>query len=65
MVHAAGGQAGPALDQLEHALAMGYRNYQFLDSAPALDPIRSDPRFGSLLERYRSEATDPPPATSH
>ena len=65
MVHAAGGQAGPALDQLEHALAMGYRNYQFLDSAPALDPIRSDPPFESLLERYRSEATDPPPATSH
>jgi adenylate cyclase len=65
MVYAASGQAEPALAGLESALAMGYRGFEFLDSAPGWDPLRSDPRYQALLERYRNKTAGPSTSSDH
>jgi TolB-like protein len=45
------GQGGPAVDQLEKALALGDSGLIYLRNDPLLDPLRDDPRFQDLLKR--------------
>jgi len=42
-----------ALEQLEAALAQGYRDVDDLRRSPYLAPLRRDPRFAQLLASYR------------
>jgi TolB-like protein/Flp pilus assembly protein TadD len=45
------GQAEDALRCLEEALARGFSNKEWFEKDPDLDPIRSHPRFQTLMER--------------
>ncbi len=47
------GQIPSALDNLEKAMALGYREFRFLLSDPDLANVRTDPRLKELLEKYR------------
>ena len=40
-----------AVATLEVALALGYRDFEFLEKDPDLDPIRRDPSYKRLVER--------------
>ncbi len=51
VVHAAAGDHEAAFGRLERALAEREHELVFLAVDPALDPLRGDPRFGSLAER--------------
>jgi serine/threonine protein kinase/Flp pilus assembly protein TadD len=51
------GEYEEALDWLRIAVDNGFGNYRFLEELdPFLEPLRSDPRFGELVERARAEA---------
>ena len=45
------GSAEEAIGSLETAVALGYRDFEFLQRDPDLDPIRGDARFKRLVER--------------
>ena len=53
-IMAAQGDRDGALDHLESALELHYRDFAALESAPYLDKLRSDPRYEELIERYRT-----------
>ena len=43
------GDRESALNELENALAAGYRDSDAIDASPNFDPLRDDPRFTDLL----------------
>jgi tetratricopeptide (TPR) repeat protein len=43
------GEVGAALDALEQALALGYRDFEFLAKDPDLANVREDARYRSLI----------------
>jgi len=45
------GDRESALNELEKALAAGYRDSDAIDASPNFDPLRDDPRFTDLLLR--------------
>lgn len=45
------GRADEAIASLETAIALGYRDFEFLMRDRDLDPIREDARFKRLVER--------------
>lgn len=45
------GQLDAALDQLERALALGYKDHAFLAEDPDLQALHGNPRFDALLAR--------------
>lgn len=45
-----------ALEALEKALQLGFRDFEHIEKDKDLDPIRADPRFTLLIEKYKSEA---------
>ena len=47
------GQIGSALESLEKALALGYRDFRFLLSDPDMENLRKDSRFTQLLQKFR------------
>jgi tetratricopeptide (TPR) repeat protein len=51
VIHVALGEAGPALDLLEQAHDQRDKQVRLLRVEPLLDPIRTEPRFHTLLER--------------
>ena len=53
--YAALGDRESALNELEKALAAGYRNSDAIDASPNFDPLRDDPRFTDLLLRMNLE----------
>ena len=46
------GRTDAALDSLEHALKLGYRNFAQMAKDQRLDSIRSNPRYEELVKRY-------------
>lgn len=48
------GRIEPALDALERALELGYRDREHLLADVDLERVRSHPRFQALLERLRT-----------
>jgi putative intracellular protease/amidase len=48
---AAAGDSGGALDSLERAVSLGFRNRRYAEQDPDLASLRQDPRFGKLLAR--------------
>jgi hypothetical protein len=52
-VYAAKGDRTKALAELEKALAGGYRDFTAIDANSYLAPVRSDPHFRELMQRYR------------
>jgi tetratricopeptide (TPR) repeat protein len=52
---AGAGRIDPALDYLEQAIRLGFRNTSWVHNDPDLINIRDHPRFGELLERVASE----------
>jgi TolB-like protein/cytochrome c-type biogenesis protein CcmH/NrfG len=51
--HAGRGDKEKALDELQKALAAGYRDFAAIDANPYFSSLRSDPRFQQLIRRYR------------
>ena len=53
-IHARVGEAEPAIDLLEYVMSVrgAAGHIGMLELDPLLDPIRSDPRFQVLIERY-------------
>ena len=50
------GETKEALDWIEQAVSWGFSNHRFLDQYNRfLAPLRSDSRFGALLERAREK----------
>ena len=49
------GDRESALNELEKALAAGYRDSDAIDASPNFDPLRDDPRFQELLRRMNLE----------
>ncbi|HZD05196.1 MAG TPA: tetratricopeptide repeat protein, partial [Longimicrobiales bacterium] len=45
------GDTAAALDWLEEAVDVGYRDVRLVRTIPVLDPLRGHPRFQALLER--------------
>jgi adenylate cyclase len=45
------GKADEAIRCLEEAFDRGFRNKEWFEKDPDLNPLRDDPRFKSLLER--------------
>ena len=45
-------RADEAMEALERAFALGYRDFEFLMKDQDLDPIRGDARFNRLVERF-------------
>jgi tetratricopeptide (TPR) repeat protein len=43
----------PAMESLEKAFVLGYRDFKFLMSDPDLKNLRGDPGFDRLLQKYR------------
>jgi TolB-like protein len=56
-VHALRGEMTPALDELDHAYAAGWRDGRTLAIDPLLAPVRSEPRFKALLARIEADVT--------
>ena len=52
MALAQAGEKDRAFEQLESALAGGYRDAAELRASPYLEPLRADPRFAPLLAKY-------------
>ena len=52
-IHAAQGDKGSALAELERALSSGYRDFAAIDANPHFSSLRPDPRFQQLLQRFR------------
>jgi tetratricopeptide (TPR) repeat protein len=46
------GQMDAALESMERALALGYKDFDFLMSDSDLESLRKDPRLGQLLRKY-------------
>ncbi|HEY6873054.1 MAG TPA: tetratricopeptide repeat protein [Geobacteraceae bacterium] len=51
-IEAAGGNGGAALEQLESAFRLGFRDLDLLAGSPELAPLRGTPEFRQLLGRY-------------
>lgn len=45
------GQVDKALDALEHAIAFGYQDLDYMQRDPDLEKVRHDPRYLALMER--------------
>ena len=58
-IYAAKGDRDKALSELEQSLAAGFRDFPAIDASPHLAPLRSDPRFQQLVQRYRGEPLKP------
>jgi TolB-like protein/cytochrome c-type biogenesis protein CcmH/NrfG len=54
--HASLGDAETAFVVLESALESGYTNFTRLRESPHLEPIRDDPRFQALLDKYEDSS---------
>ena len=52
-VHSAAGDADLALEALEKSLDLGFRDFLVLQPSPDFEPLRTDPRFQELVDRYR------------
>jgi tetratricopeptide (TPR) repeat protein len=52
-VYAAQGEAGKAIEDLEQAFNLGFRDLAGIDACAEFDGLRNDPRFRDLVERYR------------
>ena len=48
------GEIDQALDALEGALQLDYRDFANLDASPYFETLRQDPRFTELIQRYRN-----------
>ena len=46
-----------ALDSLDHALALGFKDYDFLLKDPDLKKVRRHPKFRKVLEKYKASAS--------
>ena len=51
-IFAQAGMAGEAVGKIEFLLSVGFETVHSLQFDPRWDPIRSDPRFQSLLKSY-------------
>jgi hypothetical protein len=58
-VHAALGEHDQALAEFDRALDERCDCMVWLDAEPWLGPIRSDPRYAALLQRFRSLSRRP------
>lgn len=54
LAKAVAGDVDEVISLLERAAAAGYRDVEIYENDPALDSLRSDPRFVALLERIRA-----------
>ena len=52
--HALNGEVARAAEALEEALALGYRDFQWLARDPDLDQLRQDPCYGSIERKIRN-----------
>lgn len=48
------GKIDQALEKLEKALMLGYRNFKHLEYDHDMDPIRDLPRYKALVEKYKA-----------
>jgi TolB-like protein/Tfp pilus assembly protein PilF len=48
------GEIDQALEALEGALQLDYRDFANLDASPYFETLRQDPRFTELIQRYRN-----------
>jgi serine/threonine protein kinase/tetratricopeptide (TPR) repeat protein len=62
MIHLALGERDRALDLLEQASRDRAWELRLLPVEPLFDPLRSDPRFGALVEKVRLSSADDPNA---
>jgi tetratricopeptide (TPR) repeat protein len=53
LIHAGLGEKDQAFEWLEKAYAERDQGFAFLKVDPALDPLRSDPRFHEILRRMK------------
>lgn len=53
------GQKDQALTSLDKAVELGYRDIEHLRQDHDLDPIKSDPRFQTIIKRLSSEEHQP------
>jgi len=53
MIEAADGNPDAALEYLEQALEVNYRDFAALEVSPHLATLRKDPRYAELIARYR------------
>jgi serine/threonine protein kinase/Tfp pilus assembly protein PilF len=51
--YSAHGDKDKALAAMQEALQLGFRDFAAIDASPALAPLRSNPRFQQLTQRYR------------
>jgi eukaryotic-like serine/threonine-protein kinase len=51
--YAAKGDKEKGLAQLQRTFGLGYRDFATLDAAPYFAPLRQDPRYQQLIQRYR------------
>jgi tetratricopeptide (TPR) repeat protein len=52
---AAIGKKDAALEALANGLSLGYPHLRLLEEDPLLEPVRADPRFQKLIDRYRGD----------
>jgi len=52
-IYAGRGEREKSLAELQKALESGYRDFAAIDASPHLAALRADPRFQSLIQRYR------------
>jgi len=48
------GQTGPALNALERALQLGYRDFDWMEEDVDLENIRDSNQYKSLVKKYRN-----------
>jgi eukaryotic-like serine/threonine-protein kinase len=51
--YSAHGDKDKALAAMQEAFQLGFRDFAAIDASPALAPLRSNPRFQQLTQRYR------------
>ncbi len=52
------GKVDQAIETLEHAVGLGYRDSTYLQRDPDLEGIRRDPRYVALVERVKGQQVD-------
>ncbi len=52
-------QSDRALDSLDHALALGFKDYDFLLKDPDLKKVRQSPKFKKVFEKYKTSTKKP------
>ena len=48
-------QKEEALEMLEKAVALGYKDLKWLQTDDSMDNIRNEPRFKALLEKLKAQ----------